>query len=319
MMENFEVDDVVDSSMIKEVLTGLSSTQKNLPAKFLYDKKGSEIFLKICQLEEYYPTRVENYLIKKHAIEMAKYIGPNALIIEPGSGSGEKVRPLLSQLNRPKAYIPIEISREILMLMSEEFYSEFPHLKIYPVSADFTQEIDLPPIIKTHAGKKIIFFPGSTIGNFHPHEAVEFMKKYSRLVTPHGGFLIGVDLKKDPETLVRAYDDEEGVTAAFNMNLLHRLNREVNAEFDLKKFHHMAIYNEDLGRVEMHLVSQEPQLVKVNQTVFRFGEGESIHTENSYKYSIDEFTELGLKAKLNLVKYWTDSEKQFCLFYFERE
>jgi dimethylhistidine N-methyltransferase len=307
------------SSVLKEVLAGLSQGQKSISPKFLYDKKGSEIFEEICQLEEYYPTRAEEEILNSYAKEISRFIGVDSVIIEPGSGSGEKVRLLLPHLSSPEAYVPIEISKEILLRMTEELHEEFPALKVLPVCMDFTKDLDLPLTLANQSGKKVIFFPGSTVGNFAPHEAIELLKKFSRLIGHGGGVLIGADLKKDQQVLERAYDDALGVTAAFNLNLLQRLNREVDAEFNLNNFHHRAIYNPELGRIEMHLVSRVQQMVRVNQTVFRFREGETIHTESSYKYSTREFIDLCGKAKLGLKKFWKDEKGQFCVYYFEKE
>lgn len=307
------------NNVLTEVLVGLSKSQKTIPPKLLYDKRGSEIFERICKLTEYYPTRAETEILKTHALEMAKYVGPNALIIEPGSGSGEKVRYILAKLKTPKGYVPMEISKEILLRMTVELHQQFPKLHVIPVCADFTHDIELPLSVDSHAGKKVIFFPGSTIGNLAPEEASTFLKRFGKMIGHGGGVIIGVDLKKDSETFKLAYDDPQGVTAEFNLNLLERLNREISAAFDIKNFNHNAFYNEKLGRVEMHLVSRISQLVRVNQTVFRFKEGETIHTESSYKYTIEEFTELCAKAKLRLKKHWQDKKNMFCVYYFEKE
>lgn len=306
-------------NLLKEVLVGLSKTQKCIDPKFLYDRRGSEIFEMICELPEYYPTRVESRIIKDHAQEMASLIGNDALLIEPGSGACKKVRYILKNLRRPNGYVPIEISKEILLRSVEEIHDEFSDVKVFPVCADFTQDMDLPLSVDYQTGKKVIFFPGSTIGNFHPDEAVTFLKRFSRIIGPKGGLLIGVDLKKDKSILCRAYDDSQGVTAAFNLNLLERLNREVDASFNIGNFRHKAIYNEELGRIEMHIQSLIAQLVRVNQTVFRFREGETIHTECSYKYSVSEFCELAARARLVIKKHWMDPEKLFCVYYFEKE
>ena len=307
------------SYLLEEVMIGLSKHQKSIPPKFLYDKKGSEIFERICHLPEYYPTRAEKEILETYAHEMAEMIGPEALVIEPGSGSGEKVRYILQELEAPVGYVPIEISKEILLRMTEELFHEFPGLKVIPVCADFTEELDLPISVESQRGKKVIFFPGSTIGNLNPDEAIAFLKQTSRMLQTGGGYLIGVDLKKDPDMLERAYDDSQGVTAAFNMNLLKRINREIGASFDLHNFRHEAIYNVEKGRIEMHLRSLVPQLVKVDHAVFQFKEGETIHTESSYKYSVGEFSELCAKAGLVLKKYWQDSKNLFCMYYFEKE
>lgn len=304
-------------SVLTEVLMGLSQTQKSLPAKLLYDKKGSEIFEDICNVPSYYPTRTEKMILSENAHEIASYIGENALIIEPGSGAALKVRILLDKLPGKKQYVPLEISKEILLRTSRELLDEYDDLDIYPVCADFTRDLVIPKSVNELPGKKVVFFPGSTIGNLDPEEARGFLRKCSRLAGPGGGVLIGVDTKKDREILRLAYNDPEGVTAAFNLNLLHRLNREIDASFDPSQFRHEAIYNEKLGRIEMHLVSLVPQLVRVHQTVFRFRKGESIHTENSYKYSVEEFTSLAGHAGLTLLKSWQDPRSLFSVYYFE--
>jgi dimethylhistidine N-methyltransferase len=313
-----DVKPISNNNILKEVLVGLSKSQKTIPPKFLYDDKGSEIFEEICELPEYYPTRAETEILQQNATSIASMIGEGALIIEPGSGSGEKIRYLLPELQKPSGYVPIEISRGALLNMTSEIHEEFPELKVYPVCADFTQHIELPLTVDSKSGKKVIFFPGSTIGNLVPAEAIQFLKKFSKMMGDDGGLLIGVDLKKEKEIFHLAYDDPKGVTASFNLNLLERLNREVGASFDINSFHHEAFYNEELGRVEMHLKSKIPQLVRVNQTVFRFKEGETIHTENSYKYSVEDFTELCAKAQLRLEKIWKDSNNLFCVYYFEK-
>lgn len=318
---SFELHDMAPSpsNFVTEVLIGLSRAQKSLPPKLLYDQKGSEIFEQICELEEYYPTRTEKMILDNYAAEMSELMGEDVLLIEPGSGAGEKVRHLLKHLKKPKAFVPVEISREILLRMTSELHEEYPDLKVMPVCADFSQELELPLTLDQYSGKKVVFFPGSTIGNFTPDEAVEFLNRYTKLLGTGGGFLIGADLKKEAAIFERAYDDSLGVTAQFNMNLLSRMNREAAATFDLERFEHEARYNAEEGRVEMHLKSKAPQLVKVNDTVFRFSEGETIHTENSYKYSVDEFMALCGRARLQLKKLWKDPQGLFCMYYFEKE
>lgn len=306
-------------SELTEILVGLSKVQKSLHPKFLYDEKGSEIFEKICTLDEYYITAAENEILKVNAKEISRLIGPGTIIIEPGSGNGEKIRKILSHLIKPVAYVPVEISKEILFKMSQNLQADFPHIDIIPIVSDFTKKIKLPVPIHSSVAKKIIFFSGSTIGNFDPNDALQFLKEAFQTIGAGGGLLIGVDTKKESGYFFEAYDDSKGVTANFNLNLLVRLNREAGANFDLDSFSHYAHYNEELGRVEMHLISLKDQMVKVNQTVFRFRQGESIHTENSYKYSIDEFIELCAHAKLKLIKNWQDRKKLFCVYYFERE
>ena len=320
-MNNEAVEELIDlepsnGNILTEVLVGLSKSQKTIPAKYLYDEKGSEIFEVICRLPEYYLTRAENEILQKYSSEISELIGEGPVIIEPGSGSGEKVRGLIEKIKGAITYVPIEISKNILLRMTSELHERFPDLRVIPICADFTLGMDFPLSIDAYAGKKVVFFPGSTIGNFDPEDALAFLKSVTKLIGPNGGLLIGVDLKKNKSVYELAYDDPQGVTAAFNLNLLERLNREVNASFDLINFDHHACYNEVLGRVEMHLRSRVSQLVKVNESIFRFREGETIHTENSYKYTVEEFCELCAKANLKLVKNWKDSNNLFCTYYF---
>ena len=307
------------SSMLKEVLVGLSQHQKSLPAKYFYDKKGSEIFEKICLLNEYYPAQAEAEILTSYAKEIAAFLGESSLILEPGSGSGQKIRFLLPHLLNTAGYVPIDIAKDMLLKMTDEIRKEFPSLNVMPICADFNQEMDLISIINNSDKKKVVFFPGSTIGNLTPVEALNFLKKTGKLIGLGGGLLIGIDLKKNSKIMIEAYDDAGGVTADFNLNLLERLNREVSASFDLNSFYHRAQYNEKLGRIEMHLVSKEPQYIRVNETVFRFRVGETIHTENSYKYTTDEFTELCAKARFKLRKLWKDHRDLFCVYFFEWE
>lgn len=306
-------------NVLTEVIMGLSLTQKTLPAKLLYDKRGSEIFEEICKLPSYYPTRTETKILMENAQEIVQLMGEDPLIIEPGSGAAEKVQILFRAMKGRRRYIPIEISREILIRTTRDLIEEYDHLEVYPVCADFTRGLSLPLTAGQQKGKRVVFFPGSTIGNLDPEDAREFLKGVAKLAGQNGGLLIGVDMKKDPEILYRAYNDPEGVTAEFNLNLLERINRELNAAFVPQNFRHEAIYNEKKGRIEMHLRSILPQLVRVNQTMFRFHEGETIHTENSYKYSVEEFTALAAKAGMTLRKFWKDKDSLFCVYYFENE
>lgn len=307
------------SHLLSEVLVGLSKSQKTINPKYLYDKKGSEIFEEISKLPEYYPTRTEFQILKKHAKQISSFVGEGALIIEPGSGSGEKIKLLIPSFKNISGYVPIEISKQALTKMTGEFQNLFPDIKVIPVCADFSHQREFPISINLKNSKKIIFFPGSTIGNFHPLEAINLIKSFGKIVGRGGGLLIGVDMKKSPDLLKPAYDDSQGVTKDFNLNLLTRLNREINANFDLQKFEHHVIYDEKLGRIEMHLKSTIDQLVRVHQTVFRFKEGETIHTECSYKYRTEEFCELAAKARFTIKKTWMDAAKLFCVYYFERE
>lgn len=303
-----------------EILEGLSQAQKMIPPKYLYDKKGSEIFEEICELPEYYPTRSELEILTTNAREMAALIGKDALIIEPGCGNGKKVRSLLKQLKSPRGYIPLEISSEMLEKVSEEIQDEFPELEVTPVCDDFTRDdLELEVLKEFSSNRRVIFFPGSTIGNLLPKDAIKLLKKFSSWIGDNGGILIGVDLKKDHRTLELAYDDPKGVTANFNLNLLDRLNEEFGASFETQNFAHEAFYNEALGRVEMHLKSKVPQQVSMGDTVINFKSGETIHTENSYKYTVDEFCDLATRAQLFLKSYWKDCRNLFCVYYFEKD
>lgn len=316
--ELFDQTSELETIFSKEVLSGLSKGQKSIPAKFLYDKKGSEIFEEICDLPEYYPTRSEKEILSDNAQDISSLMGENVLLIEPGSGAGEKVRYLLKALVKPLGYVPIEISKEILMRMTNELNNDYPELPVLPVCADFTQQIRLPFDLASLETKKVVFFPGSTIGNFGPDEAVGLLKNFGQMLEKGDGLLIGVDKKKETSILENAYDDSAGVTAAFNLNLLERINREVGASFDVDSFFHRAIYNEKLGRVEMHLASKIPQFVSVQDKIFMFHEGETIHTENSYKYTPEEFCELVSHAGLQIVKHWQDKANLFSVYYFEK-
>lgn len=268
---------------LSEALAGLSAVPKTLPSKYFYDDRGSELFEKICELPEYYVTRAETALLGDIAQEAAAAIGADACIIEYGMGSSEKIGILLNALKQPSAIVAVDISGGALRGVTQMLARTFPDLTVHVVCADFTQPIELPKL--PTESPKVVFFPGSTIGNFTPQAAEAFMANAARTVGPGGSMMIGVDLKKDAPILNAAYDDAQGVTAAFNLNLLRRLNAECGADFDLDAFHHRAFYNEVAGRVEMHLVSQHAQTVNLGGKAIDFTEGETIHTENSYKYS----------------------------------
>lgn len=300
--------------MKKQVWAGLARPRKTIHPKFLYDQRGSELFERICRVPAYYPTRAELEILLAHAGDIGRLAGEGVVLIEPGAGACTKVRVLLPSLNSPAAYVPVEISREMLVASAASLQKDFPDLRIVPICADYTSQWDLPLI---DGESRLIFFPGSTIGNMDPVEAAAFLRSLHRIAGPGGKLLIGVDKKKNRKILNLAYDDPEGVTAAFNLNLLTRLNRELGAQFDLDTFRHRAFYNEEKGRVEMHLVSQRDQLVPVGERVFSFRQGESIHTESSYKYSVPEFTRLAFGAGFELKTYWTDSRGLFAVYFFE--
>ena len=313
-MNKSDVNSVV-TDLREDVLEGLKKSQKSISSKYFYDERGSELFEQICNLEEYYPTDAELEILEKYTEEISKAIGPNSLIIEFGSGSSRKTRLLLEELNNIEGYVPVDISKDFLHEEAEKLHEEFPDLEIKPVAADYTKPFELN--MSAHAEKRVIFFPGSTIGNFTPDQAKEFLFQSADLLNQSGGLLIGVDLKKDPQILNKAYNDSEGITAEFNKNLLERINRELDGNFDLDQFRHRAFYNEEEGRVEMHLVSLENQTVTVAGEQVEFKKGEMIHTENSYKYSVEEFEEL-ISDQYILKKTWLDSDGLFSLHYFEK-
>lgn len=291
-----------DSDFGEALRQGLSLRNKAISPKFFYDAAGSALFEQICALPEYYPTRTEIAMLKRHAFEIADHLGRDADIIEFGAGSSIKIRCLLDALTTPKRFIPIDISGEHLHGAAASLRADYPWLSIAPVVADFTQPFDLPA---GQHGRRIGFFPGSSIGNFQPAEALHFLQNAARLLHG-GGLLIGVDLVKDPAILHAAYNDAAGVTAAFNRNLLVRANRELGANFNVAAFQHYAFYNPLQQRIEMHLISQTAQVVSIGKEQFSFAQGESIHTENSYKYTVAGFRNLAIEAGFQPHTVWQD-------------
>lgn len=279
--------------------------------KWFYDALGSKLFDAICDLPEYYPTRTEMKLFADHAREMACRAGMGRVLIELGSGNGEKVRRLLSHL-RPRAYVGVDISKEILHFATAKLKDEHPALSVYAVCSDFSSGFRAPDELPE--ASRLYFYPGSSIGNFTPDEAVALLKPLAR---PGDSLLIGVDLIKDRATLERAYDDELGVTAAFNLNLLARMNRELHADFDLSRFRHIARFDERLSRIEMHLESTVEQSVCIDERTFWFAAGERLHTESSYKYSVEGFAALAARAGWTLTECWTDADRRFAELLFE--
>ncbi len=299
-------------AMREEVLEGLRETQKTLPCKYFYDEQGSRLFDAICELPEYYLTRTELGIMETHVAGMAAALGPQVLLVEPGSGSSLKTRLLLDHLQKPVAYVPVDISREHLVGAADRLNRLYPDLEVLPVCADFNQAFEVPTP-QHKACQSAVYFPGSTLGNFGPVEAVRLLDHMRRLAGPGGALLLGVDLRKDESVLQRAYDDAAGVTAAFNLNILERINRELGASFDLTRFGHRAIYNETEGCIEMHLVSLERQVVTVGSESFSFHDGEHILSERSYKYSVEGLTALAAKAGLALEQQWLDDRRYFCV------
>jgi dimethylhistidine N-methyltransferase len=297
-----------------DVLRGLNESPKQLPPKYFYDEVGSALFDAICALPEYYPTRTETALIQTHADAIAAAVGERCALIEFGSGVSRKSR-LLIAAARPAVYVPIDISRETLRAAAEGLGQSFPELPVVAVCADYSQPFDLPDLGIYRPRRRVVFFPGSTIGNFDPADAVTFLIQARKLVGPGGGLVIGVDLRKDRAVLERAYDDPQGVTAAFNLNLLARINRELDGEFDLRAFRHRAWYSEALGRIEMHLESCSDQEVRIGTSRVRFTRSETIHTENSYKYSVPEFQALAARAGFAPARSWVDGRDLFSIHY----
>lgn len=306
----------VSADFLAEVLAGLSSTPRTLPCKFFYDERGADLFLKICELPEYYITRTETELLRRFAPDISESIGENAALIGFGTGAGIKTRMLLEQLRNPIAYIPVDISKQRLIDSAVELSHAMPALEILPVCADYLQELQLPkPLRKPE--HVAVFFPGSTIGNLEPPVAEDFLRRVCRLCGRNGGLIIGVDLQKPRKILEAAYNDSAGVTSEFNLNLLVRVNRELGADFDLARWRHRAVYNEAEGRIEMHLLSEGEQTVHVGGSEFRFAGGEKIITEFSYKQTLDGFAHLAASAGFReAARVWTDPEKRFAIFHF---
>ncbi len=296
------------------VLKGLALPQKSIPPKFFYDVKGSEIFEKICTTSEYYVTKTEVTLLNKIQKEIETFVEPGSAVIEYGCGSSVKIRAFLSALPYPAHYIAIDISKTFLIATAKEIASDYSSISVGAVCADFGKRIEWPKEAPIDSSKRIAFFPGSTIGNQTPNEAGEFLNNVRYTVGPEGLLLVGVDLKKNIDVLNQAYNDSKGFTADFNLNLLQRMKRELNAELNISKFSHDAFYNETLGRVEMHLVSNIQQTIQISDKIFSFKQGESIHTENSYKYSIKEFIELAQESGFGTLKYWNDDSEYFGIF-----
>ena len=295
------------------VWDGLAGPQKRIPAKFFYDAEGSRLFDAICGLAEYYPTRTEIGILSRHADEIARAVGPDATLVEFGSGSSVKIRILLDALKDLAAYVPIDISRDHLVAAARALADDYDGLAVVPVCADYSGPVALPPGVKRHrlAG----FFPGSTIGNFAPTQAAAFLKQVATLLGAGSGLLIGVDLQKDEAILNAAYNDADGVTADFNLNLLSRINRELDADFALDGFAHDACYNTARACIEMHLISRRHQMVTIAGRAFEFQHGETIHTEDSHKYTVESFHALAAAAGWQAEQVWTDPDRLFSVHY----
>ncbi len=302
-----------EDEFASEVLQGLEQENKSIPSRFLYDAKGSDLFEEITDVKEYYPTRTEITLLKKYSDEIAAITDEDVALIEFGSGSSRKTKYVIDALNNLHSYVPIDISDSALEGARQDLNECFPELVINPIHADFTQPFDLHEVLQNtyHLG----FFPGSTIGNFEKNDAISFLKSAKQILGPKSGLVVGVDLQKNSEILIPAYDDAEGVTAAFNLNLLSRINRELGGNIDLSTFRHKAIYNSGAQRIEMHLESLENQEASILGQKFSFQKGETIHTENSHKYTTDSFCALVEAAGWKRLKYWTDDANLFSIHY----
>jgi dimethylhistidine N-methyltransferase len=305
---NAHLPDAQTSAFAQEAVADLSQQPKRLSPKYFYDATGSELFEQITRLPEYYPTRTELGILQDRGPEIASIIPQGAALIEFGAGATTKVRLMLKSCSF-EAYVPVDISGDFLKGQAAILRQDFPDLAVHPVVADFTTPFALPDAIK--GMPKVGFFPGSTIGNFEPHEACRFLRSAREILGPGALMIVGADLEKDERMLQDAYNDAAGVTARFNLNLLVRMNRELGGNFDVSAFSHRAIYNRELHRIEMHLVSRKPQTVRMLGTTFSFRAGESIHTENSYKYSVERFGALARGSGWRVRQTWTDAEKMF--------
>jgi dimethylhistidine N-methyltransferase len=303
------------SDFLDEAIAGLSSSPRTLPSKFFYDERGSDLFQQICELPEYYVTRTETEILRQYGSEMAESIGENAELVGFGTGAGVKTRMLLDHLQNLIAYVPVDISKQRLTESAAALSREIPALEILPVCADYLQPLELPTPSRKPA-HIAVYFPGSTIGNMQPEVARHFLQRVARLCGNSGGLIIGVDLQKSREVLETAYNDSAGVTAAFNRNMLVRANRELGADFDLPRWRHRAVYNQEASRIEMHLISEDEQVVHLGGREFHFATGEKIITEFSYKHTVEGFAALAASAGFQLARVWTDPQKLFAVFHF---
>ena len=298
----------------RDVLAGLSAPQKTLPCKYLYDENGARLFEAICESEEYYLTRTELSILEQNIDEIVALLGPKANLVDLGSGNSLKTRLLLDHLDQPASYSPVDVAHPQLLETSARLAHAYPGLVVEPICADYTRQFTLPPP-PARSGATTFFFPGSTIGNFEPEDAVDFLQRIARLCGPADGLLVGTDLKKSARTLNAAYNDAQGVTAQFNLNLLARINRELQGGFDLERFQHLAFYNTSAGRIEMHLVSRRQQTVRVDGHRFAFAKRESVVTEHSYKYTLGQFLRLAARAGFKVARHWSDERRRFSVQY----
>ncbi|MBS7663739.1 L-histidine N(alpha)-methyltransferase [Pseudomonas lalucatii] len=304
------------ASLLEESLRGFARTPKAISPKFFYDRRGSELFEQICRQPEYYPTRTEESILRQAAGEIAEIAGHNANLVELGSGASRKVRLLLEALH-PSSYLGIDISRDFLLSSARRLAADYPWLEVHAACADFSQPMNLPE--EALGEQPLAFFPGSSIGNFDPQQAQAFLRNLHGQLPSGAGLLIGVDLVKDVEVLEAAYNDRAGVTAAFNLNLLERLRGELDCDIEPGRFEHRAFFNEARSRIEMHLLSPEAQRVRIEDEHFAFAAGETLHTENSYKYSLAGFVALAAEAGFRALAAWTDRRQLFSVHYLQRD
>lgn len=302
------------ASMIQEVVDGLQNEQKTLPSKYFYDEKGSQLFDEITELEEYYPTRTERKILEDNVEEIALYLGEKVLLIEPGSGSSSKTKILLGNMENICCYIPMDISGDYLNKVAEQLRKQFPNITILPLAADYTQPFQLPE--SSPNARKVVFYPGSTIGNFKKEKVEQFLKVIHDIIGKDGAVLIGADLKKEVSVLEDAYNDSKGVTAAFNKNIFTHLNNVIGSDFKPELFDHKSVWNEEKGRIEMHLFVQEDHSLRINGDTIFLEKGESIHTENSHKYTLDGFSEM-VSDWFEVKKVWMDDNEYFSVQYLE--
>lgn len=306
----------MDCEFMHDVIAGLTARQKNLPCKYLYDEAGSRIFEQICELDDYYLTRTEAEIFSQQLPAIAAALGSHTILIEPGAGNCEKAQPLLAMMDAPSGYIPIDISPEILLSAQSRLEAELPGIEILPIVGDFTDP-GIWSTLNTESTRRVIFFPGSTIGNFTREQARDLLTGFANHLEAGDGLLLGVDLVKDSVVLERAYHDSEHVTEAFNKNLLHRINAELNGNFNPETFAHRAFYHPLKQRVEMHLVSLKSQQVEVAGVSIALREGETIHTENSHKYTLESLAILFNAAGFQLKRSWTDTNNHYAICYAE--
>jgi len=307
-----------DREFLDDVLQGLMQRHKTLPCKYFYDEQGSRLFEAICQTPEYYITRTEIGILLDNIAHIADLAGPGCDILEFGSGAGLKIRLLLQGLESPRSYIPIDISMEILQASSQQLAQQFPQVQVTPIVGDYHKDIELPADFRGQNGRRrLVFFPGSTISNFTPVEARHFLRRIHALLKPGDGLLIGVDPVKPVHLLDAAYNDAAGHTAAFNLNLLHRIASTFRTNLRPANFFHHAYFNDQQSRIEMHLVSKLDQLVEIEGRRFTFRQGETIHTENSYKFDLVQFENTARQAGFQSVEVWQDTAALFSLHYLE--